>query len=239
MKKLFIFLNIMLSLCVVLLIYTHISYESTPPDKELELTPQGPNKKQTGIFDLAADPMPGDLSEIYENNIFLVNRGRKEVVPPSSQPKPYKGSFELTGLFKIGDIEGAIINSAGSRKSKGIKSKFYRIKEKIGDTGYTLDSISPKDETAVISNGRSKAVLKLDKNDNGSLKRRQAEVSKQKSIEKSLSISTGTSSKPVAKPVKPAPKKTTPVHRKKTPAEIAAIRKKILERMRAKNSGRK
>ena len=229
----------MLSFCVALLIYTHISYESTPPDKELELTPQGPNKKQTGIFDLAADPMPGDLSEIYENNIFLVNRGRKEVVPTSSQPTPYKGAFELTGLFKIDNIEGAIINSAGSRNSKGVKSKFYRIQEKIGETGYVLESISPKDETAVISNGRSRAVLKLDKNDSGSLKRRQAEVNKQKSIEKSLSISTATKSKPILQKRRPSVSNKKPHPRKKTPAEIAAIRKKILERMKAKNSGRK
>ena len=229
----------MLSLCVVLLIYTHISYESAPPDKELELTPQGPNKQQVGIFDLAADPMPGDLSEIYENNIFLVNRGRKEVIPASSQPTHYKGAFELTGILQIDDIEGAIINSAGSRHSKGAKSKFYRIQEKIGDTGYVLDSISPKDETAVISNGHSKAVLKLDKNDRGSMKRRQVEIKKQESIARLISNSNLTKSKTAANNRKSAVRRKKPAPRRKTPAEIAAIRKKILERMKAKNSRRK
>ena len=228
----------MLCFCVAWLIYTHVSYQSIPPDKELDLTPQGPNLKQIGIFDQATIAMPGDLAEIYENNIFLPNRGQVEKAPPVNKPKPYKGAFELTGLFKIAKVQGAVINSAGSRGSKALKSKFYRIGEKIGETGYTLEEISAKESTAIISNGRSREVLKLDKNDSGSLKRRQSEVAKQESIKRQLNLSTprNVTPKPIKSSAKPAPK---PVHTRKTAADIAAIRKKILERMKAKQAHKK
>jgi hypothetical protein len=238
MKKLFIFLNIMLSFCVAWRIYTPVSYQPAPPDEELDLTPQGASIKQVGVFDQATIAMPGDLSVVYEDNIFLADRGQEEKVLPGNQPKPYKGAFELTGLFKIANIQGAVINSAGSRRSKALKSKFYRIGEKIGETGYTLEEISAKDSTAVISNGRSREVLKLDKNDSGSLKRRQSEVAKQESIKRQLNLSKPrrVTPKPIKSSVKPAPK-SAPA--KKTAADIAAIRKKILERMKAKKARKK
>ena len=237
MKKLFIFLNIMLSFCVAWLIYTHVVYTPLPPDKELEMTPQGPSKQQTGIFDQGIIAMPGELSSIYENNIFLTTRGRVEKVD-AKKVAPYKGVFELTGLFKISDVKGAIINSGGSRGRKALPSKFYRVNEPIGETGYTLEAISSKDATATLNNGRNKIILELDKDDKGSLRRRNDAVKTQKAIARRLNLSnkplkvikfSRTSTKKVVR--KPTPKK-------KSAADVAAIRKKILERMKAKNKKR-
>jgi hypothetical protein len=234
MKKLFIFLNIMLSFWVVVLIYVHIAYQTAPPDKELDMTPKRADIAHVGVFDRATIAMPGDLSQIYDNNIFLVNRGQEEKVPASKQPKPYKGIFELTGLFKIANVQGAIINISGSRKSKASGSKFYRVKDKIAETGYVLEKISPKESTAIISNGRSREVLKLDKNDSGSLKRRQSEVAQQKSRKKQLQIS---ASSPPPPPSRTKVKK--PSLRRGSFGNSAEIRKKILERLKAKRAHKK
>ena len=227
----------MLGFCVAWLIYTHVVYAPAPPDKELEMTPQGPSQQHTGIFDKAVIEMPGDLSYIYDNNIFLTNRGQVEKVEGKPQPVPYKGAFELTGLFKIEDVKGAIINSKGSRGGKAVASKFYRVDESIGDSGFTLEAISSKEATATLSNGRSKIILKLDKDDSGSLRRREDAVKQQEAVEQKLQLSTKTS--PVIKketkktPLKPVVQSAS---KTKSAKEIAEIRRKILERMRANKS---
>ncbi len=237
MKKLFIFLNIMLSACVVWLIYTHISHTPRPPDKELELTPETPGAVKIGIFDKENASMPGDLSYIYENNIFLPNRGNIDVngkAYSSTGSKPYTGSFELTGICKIGETEGAVITSSGSRKTTALKSKFYRVNEQIGETNYKLIEVSPEKGTAVVSNGMSREILELDRNDSGSLKRRKTEAKNQELAAKKTALDFNRM-KP--KPPKPAvkkpiiPKTISASKKKKTAGEIAALRKKILERM--------
>ena len=222
----------MLSFCVALLIYMHIVYESPPPDKELAQTPSGPNRQQKGIFDIAVTAPPRYLSDIYENNIFLVNRGHEEKTAETVTARPYKGVFELTGLCKIGNIEGAVLTSSATRGTKAIKSKFFRINDAIGNSGFKLVSVTMKENTAVISNGRIREVLKLDQNDTGSLKRRQTAVKKQQAVKK-LSITTPAVKRgPTLPPKKPAAKPPAKSRRPMTEQEKMALRKKIIEKIK-------
>ncbi len=217
------------------LIYTHVYYAPPPPDKELEMTPQGPSQQQTGIFDQGAIAMPGELSYIYENNIFLSSRGKVEDAEVA-KTTPYKGSFELTGLFKIGDVSGAIINSAASRRKKSLPSKFYRVNESIGTTGYKLATISSKNATATLNNGRDTILLTLDKNDKGSLRRRQNAVKTQAAIARKQGLSM-TPPKATPPPKKTSTKKKPTTRKstsKRSSVEISEMRKKILERIQKK-----
>ena len=238
MKKFFIFLNIMLTSCVGLLIYTHVSHEPPLPDRELTMTPKTPDHEYVGIFDREVIPTSGDLSHIYENNIFLTNRGvvDKTSSEAGSVSKKYRGHFKVSGICKMADVEGAVISSSAMGKIPALKSRFFRVTEEIGETGYKLVEVSPTGGTAVVSNGATREVLTMEKNDSDSIKRRNDAVKEQqKAVQDArpnsiLQHKIKTTNPPKPKP-KPQVKKTSSTHKTQTPAEKAAIRKKILERM--------
>lgn len=258
MKKLFIFLNILLGACVCWLAYTHVSYKPAPTDKILNMTPDGANIKKTGIFDRENITPPAELSYIYENNVFVPNRGVVESEngdegegggPSIIAKKIYRGNFELTGICRMPNTQGAVITATGSRRSKALRAKFYRVNEEIGDTGYKLIEISPGTGSVVLDNGSNQTVIELDRNDRGSSKRRDTEVKRQELVAKQAEINLrknigpgvspnskvqgpGVGSKPVVGP-------TPATNKKPTAKEIAEIRKKILERMTAAKKNKK
>ena len=238
MKKFFIFLNIMLTSCVGLLIYTHVSHEPPAPDRELTMTPDTPDHEYTGVFNREIIPSSGDLSHIYENNIFLTNRGivNKKSSEAGNVSKKYRGHFKVSGICKMADVQGAVISSSAMGKIPALKSRFFRVTEKIGETGYKLVEVSPAGGTVVVSNGTIREVLTMEKNDSDSIKRRNDAVKEQqKAVQDARSHSilqnkTKTTNTPKNIP-RSQIKKTPSSHKAQTPAEKAAIRKKILERM--------
>ena len=228
MKKLFIFLCTILTGCVIVLIYAHAVYSPPPVDKELSMTPKMPSKKFKGYFDRTSSKNTANLTYISESNIFSPNRAMDTATTGKKTASKHKSSFELTAVCHIASIKGAVITTASSRHSRSIPSKFYRINDPIGETGYKLIDVSPETGLAVISNGRSKEELKLDRNDSGSQKRRQEQIKQRDSI-----VRNTTKSITKTPPKKTAPKTILPPGKttKKTAKEIADIRKKILERI--------
>ena len=221
----------------MVLVYAHAVYAPPPVDKELSMTPKLPSKKFKGYFDRTASKTTGNLTYISESNIFSPSRAADTASAGTKPSSKYKSSFELTAVCHIASIKGAVITTASSRHSRSLPSKFYRINDPIGETGYKLIDVSPETGVAVISNGRSKEELKLDRNDSGSQRRRKEQIKERDSI-------TRNTTQKIVKhpPPKTAPKKILPTQgkpKKKTAKEIEEIRKKILERIAKERKKRK
>lgn len=244
MKNLFIFLNIILFICVVFLFMLHFSHKSPPPEKILSQTPNKPDITVMPVFESKNNSLTSsELDLIVDNDLFSPARG---VDPASLQTATTSGKtmkhnqLELTGICKMGDMKGAIIVNTRSRTaSASNKKQFYLVGERIADTPYTLKDINPEEETAIISMGTTQFALKMERDDTGSLMRR----SKGEADSKALISSTKPTivQKPVTKTAAPPlPKtfqKTKPISppknnsNKKTPEQMKQIREAILKKM--------
>lgn len=241
MKNLFIFLNIILFICVVFLFMLHFSHKSPPPEKVLNQTPSEPNIQVAPVFDNRNSSLnASELALIVDNDLFSPNRG----VDPDSVKATAAGGramkhnqLELTGLCKMGDVKGAIIVNMGARPTGTTPKQFYLVGDTIEGTPYRLLDINPEEETAIISMGATQFSLKLERNDKGSNMRR----SKGEAESKSLINATKPkiAPKPAVKPTSPT-KKTTPKYKpksprsnasQKTPEEMKKIRQDILKKM--------
>ena len=224
MKKLFIFLNIILIFAVTGLIYLHASYESPAVDKELKIILKPKHNTVQKPFYTQKPLMQYNTELLESNNIFSSLRTenndtgiKKEILK--------SGAFELTGLCRMGKIKGAVISTTLSGKSL---SKFYRVNDKIVGTAYRLTKVSPDTGTVVVSNGAKTRKLRLDRNDSGSIRRRHTAVGEKQEL--SL-ISQGQKElQPETKKIKTGETKNNSVNEK---------RRRILEEMKKRHMQKK
>lgn len=245
MKNLFIFLNIILFVCAVFLFMLHFSYTSPPPEKILKQTPVQSNISVPAVFKKKNQNLSTtQIALISGNDLFSPERG----IDPSTLKVEKTGKeikhsqLELTGIFKMGPVKGAIISSKVGRSANANKAKVYTVGKKIGDTSYTLQDIDPENESVVVSLGTTQYVLKLEREDADSLNRRNkgAAASKARALMSQPEIETNppplppqppTASTAAGKP-KTAPAKPTqtipPANNKK---DMKKIREEILKKM--------
>lgn len=237
MKNLFIFLNILLFLCVLTLFMVFFSHKTPPPEKVLQQTPKKENIVVEDIFAGKKEPITASaLALITDNDLFSPSRGVTEDTQKNAAALPKKTQFELTGICSMGTMKGAIIVNTASRNQIN-KKQYYAIGEQIADTAYRLIDINNEDESAIIGVGNSQFIIKLERDDQGSLVRRNRGEADSKALislsapppppQKIESVPAG--NKPEAaspnQPVKPQPKTD------KSPEEMKKIREDILKKM--------
>ena len=248
MKNLFIFLNIILFVCVVFLFMLHFSHKSPPPEKVLKQTPEEPNIQVPSVFPQKKKNLSStEIALISGNDLFSPARGvDPSTLKPKKTGKKIKHSqLELTGIYKMGSMKGAIISTVSNRSSSlANKKKIFTVGDKIGDTAYVLQDINPEDESVVVSMGTSQFILKLEREDPGSLNRRtkgeaasqaRASMSATKPAHKRLPTQKPTaarsSSTPKRTPVKP---KNITTSNRRSAGDMRKIRQEILKKMRNK-----
>jgi len=200
MKKLFILLNFMLCICVVMLAVLHVSYKTPPPPAILENTPQEADVKVEPFFKIPGKPLnESALTYVNDNNLFDPTRGvddsQQNVVVEQTIKQ---NQLELMGLFKFGEMKGAIIASTAAKaKNELEKKQFYKVGEKIAGTSYILQDVKPSEELAVVSLGPTQYILKLERDDKASEARRKIAIAASNARIKSSnqSIKTGINQK--------------------------------------------
>lgn len=255
MKKLFIFLNIILFICVVFLFMLHFSHKTPPPEKILKQTPSKANITVKPVFKQRTKNLSStQIALISGNDLFSPARG----VDPATLKTKTAGQeikhnqLELTGIFKMGDLKGAIISSNIGRNANSNKKKVYVIGKKIGDTSYILQDINTDDESVVVSLGTSQFVLKLERNDPSSLNRRnQGEAaSKARAMMSKPPVSTtppptafsqkkGLSVKAPGTPSTQAPTTPKALPKARTKQDMRRVRQAILKKMMERRNQKK
>jgi hypothetical protein len=180
MKKLFILLNFMMCICVALLTVLHFSYKERHSDPALNDTPQEPTINVKPTFKFSGSPLSETrVAYVSDHDLFNPTRG----IDPNSLKKTVtektikQNQLEIMGLFKFGDMKGAIISSVASKSKSNLEKKqFYKIGEKIAGTSYILQDVRPEDEMAIVSLGATQYILKLEQDDKASLSRRKSAV---------------------------------------------------------------
>lgn len=246
MKKIYIFLNIILFLAVVMLFAFHFSYKAPPSEKVLKQSPAKENIKVAAIFKRNKNSLtPSALAFIADNDFFAPSRGADpaSLQKSSKNRKSRRNQLELTGIFKMGSMKGAIIVNKASGISAN-KKQFYRIGETITNTSYSLLNISPEQESVTVGTGSSQFELKLERDDQGSLRRRDKGEAASKAL---VSLSKPKiAPKPKTSKPKTQPKKMTPVKPKKiknknrkTSEELKKLRQDILKKMMNRRKNKK
>lgn len=248
MKNLFIFLNIILFICVVALLVVVFSHKAPPREKVLDQTAIKPNNIVPDIFVQPKKLITSSaLAIIADNDVFSPSRGISDDPKKTAAEMPKKTQFELTGLCSMGPMKGAIIVNTASRQNEN-KKQFYAVGEQISDTAYKLMDINPEEETAVIGVGSSQFMIKLERDDQGSMRRRDKGESESKAM-----ISLSKPPEPPPKPETPPttatekpetqqngedqPVTPTPVPAKaKTAEDVKRIRQEILKKMMSKRN---
>jgi len=180
MKKLFILLNFMLCVCVIMLAVLHVSYKTPPPPAILENSPEEANTTVESFFKIPGKPLDASrLTYVTDNDLFNPMRG----VDPDSMDKVVveqkikQNQLELMGLFKFGDMKGAIIASTAAKSKDSLEKKqFYKVGEKISGTSYILQDVKPDEELAVVSLGPTQYILKIERDDKASEARRKIAI---------------------------------------------------------------
>jgi hypothetical protein len=174
----------------------HVSYKTPPPPSILENTPQEADIKVDPFFQIPGKPLkePG-LTYVNDNNLFDPTRGVDDSDQNVVVEQTIKqNQLELMGLFKFGEMKGAIISSTAAKaKNELEKKQFYKVGEKIAGTSYILQDVKPAEELAVVSLGPTQYILKLERDDKASEVRRKIAVAASNARIKSsnLSIKTG------------------------------------------------
>ena len=212
------------------------THQAPPPEKVLKRTPNKENVTVEDIFIKKKNPTTASaLAFIADNDLFAPSRG---VAPGKKNKtiKPKKTQFELIGICNMGSTKGAMIINTSSRKGTN-KKQFYSVGQPIDGTGYRLIDIDPTEETAIIGVGNTQYSIKLEREDAGSLNRRNKGESESKamiSLSKPKSPPTTTVQKTSARPsIKSAPV-TPPRKGRKTPADMKRIRNEILKKMQSR-----
>ena len=108
----------------------HFSHESPLQEEILNKTPTKANIQVAAIFDAKNNSLTtSELALVADNNLFSPARG---VDPASLQASTTSGrrikhnQLELTGIWKMGTLKGAIIlNTTASRSSKNSNKKKF------------------------------------------------------------------------------------------------------------------
>ena len=184
MKKVYILMDIVLLATCVFLMVRFFKREPLRPEKVLNNTPIEADVEVDDLFQLRNTGLSAStLAFIGDSKLFSPSRmgtGKKKKLPVRVAQKT---NFELIGLMTLGDTLGAIILTPATRGVKVVKKRLYRIGEPIGKTGYKLIAVRPKEEVAVVGTSTSQLLLKLERNDKGSLARRKrGEAEKRKVI---------------------------------------------------------
>jgi len=216
------------------------SYKTPPVEKVLLQTPDKENITVEDLFKQQAKPTaPSVLALISDNDLFSPSRGVIDAPPKkTAAAMPKRSQLELIGIWTMGLLKGAIIVSPISRTKTNKKKQSYIIGETIGTTAYKLVGINPDTKSAIVGIGNSEFEIKLERNDKGSLRRRNKGAADSKAM-----ISISGPPKPPTPIVKRRPTKRIPVRAstkgRKTHAELKKIRQNILKKIMLQRKKRK
>lgn len=170
-------------MCVFLAVM-FLRREPLPREKALSNTPKVADVEVDDLFHFR-DPALSSSALAYIGDSKLFSPSRMGTDKQSKVPARVakKTEFELIGLLTLGDTLGAIILIPATRRgvNQG-KKRLYRVGEPIGKTGYKLIEVRPKEEVAVVGTATSQVLLKLDRNDKGSLARRKSGQAEKRKI---------------------------------------------------------
>ena len=193
LKKVYILIDIVLLAMCGFLALKLLQREPMPKEKALSNTPKAADTEVDELFRFRAPGLSTSaLAFIGDSKLFSPSRlgsDKKKKAPPRVAKKT---EFELIGLLTLGDTLGAIIIIPATRGAKQGKKRLYRIGEPVGKTGYKLLEIRPKKESAVLGAATSQVLLKLERNDKGSLARRKSGQSEKRKV---ISITANTTKK--------------------------------------------
>lgn len=160
----------------------HNEYQEPPIDKAVFATPTEASKPQPAIEE--EKPLTFE-SSVWDGNLFSNKRGTVETGEEGEDTSEKRNTtMELTGIFRFGDTNGAVILVKGSTrirrrsiKGKAVKqarpSKYYATGEKLSN-GYVLTEV--RTDSVLLVRGSEEIELKIEFGDKASLSRNKAET---------------------------------------------------------------